>query len=302
MQLRHLQYFVAVAQERSFTRAAEKLRVAQPPLSRQVQDLEAELGVTLIRRGARPAQLTEAGRVLYEQAVHVLERVEDMRLTMRRMREASRGRIGIGFVPSTLYGRLPDIIRAYRAARPGVELALMEMTTIEQVTALKDGRIDAGFGRIPFEDPDITRVLLRREELIAALPEAHPLAERPDPVSFAALCVDRLIAYPRTPRPSYADQVQALFRDRGLRPLEVMEVRELQTALGLVAAEVGFALVPASVERLRRDGVAYRRLAEHGASSPIFMCWRRNDPSTEIVTILDLVRENYRRDGIAHDF
>ncbi len=302
MQLRHLQYFVAVAQERSFTRAAEKFRVAQPPLSRQVQDLEAELGVTLIRRGVRPAELTEEGRVLFEQAVQVLERVDEMRATARRMLESRRDRISIGFVPSTLYGRLPDIIRAYRAARPGVELALVEMTTIEQVAALKEGRIDAGFGRIPFEDPDVTRVLLRRETLIAALPDGHALAQQPGPVSLTSLCAHRLITYPKAPRPSYADQVQALFRDHHLRPLEVMEVRELQTALGLVAAEAGFALVPASVERLRRDGVTYRPLAENDASSPIFMCWRRRDPSAETGVILELIRENYRQNGIAHDF
>ena len=296
MQLRHLQYFVAVAQERSFTRAAAKLRVAQPPLSRQVQQLEEELGVSLIARATRPALLTEEGRVLYEQAVQVLDRVEEMRATMRRMREARRDVFAIGFVGSTLYGRLPDIIRAYRAVRPGVELILLELTTMEQVTALKEGRIDVGFGRIPFEDPDVIRQLLRNERLVAALPANHRLLQTPGPVSLAALCADPLIAYPKSPRPSYADQVLALLRERGLKPAALMEVRELQTALGLVAAEAGFALVPASVERLRRDNVSYRALDEE-ATSPIFMCHRRADASPDIALVTELIRDNYRRDG-----
>ena len=299
MQLRHLQYFVAVAQERSFTRAAARLRVAQPPLSRQVQQLEQELGITLIARGTRPAVLTEEGRVLYEQAVQVLDRVEEMRATMRRMREARRDVFGIGFVGSTLYGRLPDIIRAFRAVRPGVELILLELTSLEQVAALKEGRIDVGFGRIPFDDPDVTRQLLRNERLVAALPSNHKLLDRPGPVPLAALCADPLIAYPKSPRPSYADQVLALLRGRGLKPAALLEVRELQTALGLVAAEAGFSLVPASVERLRRDNVSYRALDEEGAISPIFMSHRRTDASPDIRLVTELIRDNYRRDGTA---
>lgn len=299
MQLRHLQYFVAVAQERSFTRAAARLHVAQPPLSRQVQQLEQELGVTLIARGTRPAVLTEEGRVLYEQAVQILDRVEEMRATMRRMTQGRRNVFGIGFVGSTLYGNLPGIIRAYRAARPGVELILLELTTLEQVMALKEGRIDVGFGRIAFDDPDITRQLLRNERMVAALPSHHPLLATPGALSLASLCAEPLIAYPKSPRPSYADQVLALFRERGLKPAALLEVRELQTALGLVAADAGFALVPASVERLRRDNVTYRALDEPLALSPIFMAHRRADTSPEIALVTELIRDTYCRDGTA---
>ena len=173
MELRHLRYFVAVARERSFTRAAEVLHIAQPPLSRQIQQLEEELGVVLIERGARPAHLTEQGRLLYEQAIQVLERIDEIRAIVRRMENAKRNLFGMGFVGSTLYGRLPEVIRAFRSARPEVELALLELTSLEQVTALKEGRIDVGFGRIPLEDPAITQQLLRNEKLVAALPLNH---------------------------------------------------------------------------------------------------------------------------------
>src|SRR5919202_1895344 len=133
--LRHLRYFVAVARERSFTRAAETLRIAQPPLSRQIQQLEDELETVLIERGSRPVRLTDAGRLVYEQAVQVLERIEEMKAMSRRLHEAEQPRLAIGFVASTLYGYLPEVIRRYKAARPGVELALLELTTLEQIVA-----------------------------------------------------------------------------------------------------------------------------------------------------------------------
>ncbi|WP_026872246.1 LysR family transcriptional regulator [Inquilinus limosus] len=298
MDLRQLRYFVAVARERNFTRAAEILRIAQPPLSRQIRQLEDELGVTLFERGSRPVRLTEAGRLLYEQAVRALDHMEEIHAIMRRLREAEIPRFSIGFVVSTLYGKLPEVIRRYRAARPRVELTLLELTTLEQIAALKEGRIDVGFGRIPFDDPLIERVLLRNERIIVALPETHPLLAGAGPLSLADLAGQPLIIYPKAPRPSYADQVLALFRDRGLKPTVVHEVRELQTALGLVAAETGLCLVPAGVARLQRDGVLYRPLDEEAALTPIIMSHRKDDRSPEIALMLKIIREMYRRSGI----
>jgi DNA-binding transcriptional LysR family regulator len=296
---RQLRYFVAVARERNFTRAAEKLHIAQPPLSRAIQQLEDEVGVALIDRASRPLSLTDAGRLLFEQAVQVLDRMEEMQAMAARLRQADRKLLGIGFVASTLYGYLPEVIRRYRAARPQVELSLLEMTTIEQIAALKEGRIDVGFGRIPFNDPQIERTLLRNEVLCVALPLTHRLASRTGLLKLAELSGDALVVYPRSPRPSFADQVLALVREREVKPQAVLEVRELQTALGLVAAESGICIVPASVERLRRDNVVYRRLDEPGAVSPIIMSARKGDRSPEIGLILRLVKEMYRKEGIA---
>ena len=290
---------MAVARERNFTRAAKGLRIAQPPLSRQIQQLEEDLGVVLIERGSRPVRLTDAGRLLYEQAMQVLERVEEIRAMTRRIHEAEQPRFSIGFVASTLYGYLPEVIRRYRAARPAVELVLIELTTLEQIAALKEGRIDVGFGRIPFDDAAIERTLLRNEKLSAALPRTHALAARTGRLRLDEMAGDPLVVYPKAPRPSYADQVLALFRERGLKPPVVHEVRELQTALGLVAAEAGVCLVPASVERLRRDNIVYRPLGEEGAVSPIIMSTRKGDRSPEIGRVLRLVKEIYRKEGIA---
>ncbi len=298
MELRHLRYFVAVARERNFTRAAKSLHIAQPPLSRQVQQLEDELGMLLIERGSRPLRLSEAGRLFYEQAVQVLERIDEMRAIVGRLQEANRDRFSIGFVASTLYGKLPEVIRFYRAARPGVEITLLELTSVEQIAALKDGRIDVGFGRIQLDDPAVERQLLRNEKLIAAVPTSHALLAGKVALRLNDLAAEPLIVYPKAPRPSYADQVLALFRDRGLKPPAVYEVRELQTALGLVAAEAGVCLVPASVERLRRDDVTYRKLDQEAAVSPIIMSSRKGDRSPEIALVLKLIRQIYRKEKI----
>jgi DNA-binding transcriptional LysR family regulator len=294
MELRHLHYFVTVARERNFTRAAAKLHIAQPPLSRQVQQLEDELGVELLERNCRPIRLTEAGRLVFEQATQVLERVDDIKQMIRRLQSTAR-HVTIGFVGSTLYGYLPDVIRAYRAARPDAELNLVELTTLEQINALKEGRIDVGFGRIPLEDPAIDRVLLRNERLCVALAPDHPLLQTSGPLWLADFAEEPLIVYPKAPRPSYADQVLALYRSQGLKPAALHEVKELQTALGLVAAQSGVCLVPASVERLRRDNVAYRPLRDDAAFSPILMSTRKGDRSPEIALILKLIRQIYAR-------
>jgi DNA-binding transcriptional LysR family regulator len=287
-----------VARERNFTRAAEILRIAQPPLSRQIQQLEDELGVVLFERGSRPIRLTDAGRLLYEQAMQVLDRVEEIKVMARRIHVAEQPRFSIGFVASTLYGYLPEVIRRYRAARPDVDLALHELTTLEQISALKEGRIDVGYGRIQFDDPAVERILLRNERLVAALPSAHPLSKRRGPLRLEDLAAEPLVVYPKAPRPSYADQVLALFRKRDLKPPAVYEVREFQTALGLVAAETGVCLVPASVERLRRDNVVYRPLEEADAVSPIIMSTRKGDESPDIALLLRILRQIYRKEGI----
>jgi len=298
VELRHLRYFVAVARERNFTRAAEILHIAQPPLSRQIQQLEDELGLALIERGSRPLRLSEAGRLFYEQAVQVLERIDEIKALVSRLHDADRDRFSIGFVASTLYGKLPEVIRAYRNARPNVELTLLELTSVEQIAALKEGRIDVGFGRIPLDDPALERKLLRNEKLIAAVPANHPVLTRGKSLRLEDLAIAPLIVYPKTPRPSYADQVLALFRAAGLKSPGVQEVRELQTALGLVAAEMGVCLVPASIETLRRDNVAYRPLESVLAVSPIIMSVRKGDRSPEIALVLSLIRQMYRREKI----
>ncbi|MNS05946.1 HTH-type transcriptional regulator BenM [compost metagenome] len=296
IEIRHLRYFLAVARELNFTRAAESLNMAQPPLSRQIQQLEAELGVALFDRDSRPLTLTPGGALFREQALQVVQRMDEMRGMMKRFAAAERPRFVIGFVPSIIYARLPRIIRAFREAAPEIDIHLVEMMSLEQMSALKEGRIDVGFGRVRFDDPALRREVLREERLIAALPLGHPLLSGERPIALHDLARYPLIIYPREPRPSYADQVLSLFRDQGLEPGSVQEVRELQTAIGLVAADAGLCIVPASVRRLERGDVVYREMAEH-ATSPIILSHRRDDPSEILHTLLGVVGRMYAEWG-----
>lgn len=286
MDIRHLRYFVALAEERSFTRAAARLNMAQPPLSRQIRQIEDELGVSLLDHGNRPLRLTDAGETFRERAAQILTQIEELRAVTRRVGERTR-RLTIGFVGSTLYGGLPVVVRRYREDNPAVILTLVEMITVEQLTALKEGRIDVGVGRIRLEDPAIRRELLREEALVAALPLDHSLVGRPG-LRLADLVNEPLIVYPKAPRPSYADQVLSLFRDHGLEPLVAQEVRELQTALGLVVSGAGICVVPESVQRTRNDDVVYVPITDKGATSPILMSHRLNDTTPEVAAFLRL--------------
>lgn len=293
MDFRHFKYFVAVAEERSFTRAAERLHISQPPLSRQIQQLEDELGMQLLERDARPLQLTMAGQFFYERAVRLIEQVNETITMTRRVAQKDR-RLVIGFVPSTMYGALPRIARMFRAAKPQTELVLVEKISVEQNEALNAGQIDVGFGRLRLDDPRVKREVLREEPLVLAIPAEHPLASSTVPLSLVEATPYPLLVYPRTPRPSYADQVLSIFRDKGVEPAEVHEVQEMQTALGLVASGMGLCVVPASAQRLRREEVVYRALLEPSAVSPIVMSTRLHDQSEDIVLLRSLIDEVYR--------
>jgi LysR family transcriptional regulator, benzoate and cis,cis-muconate-responsive activator of ben and cat genes len=279
MDLRHLRYFIAVATERSFTRAAERLGLAQPPLSRQIRELEERFGLQLFDRDSRPVALTDAGRLMLDHAQRVLVSVEQLRRAMQNFATSGRRRYVIGFVGSTIFGTVPLLLRRFKESAPDLDVDLIEMSTVTQITALKEGRIDAGLGRLTFEDPAIRRSVIDRERLVAAIPVGHKLARAKSAISLAELTSDTMILYPSDPRPSYADQVLALFHDQDLTLANTREVRELQTALGLVAAHSGVCLVPASVRRLGRDDIRYRPINDVAAVSPIILSWRAGDTS-----------------------
>lgn len=289
MDLRVLRYFAAVAAEGSFSRAAEKLNMAQPPLSRQVQQLEEELGLQLFHR-ARPITLTEPGRYLFEQTRQLLNRVDEVKATTQRIARGMLRQFNIGFVASTLYDTLPELIRRFRIAVPGANVQLHEMITLEQMAALKDGRIDVGFGRLRFEDAAIARQIIREERLCLVVPVNHPL-RKVKKLRLRHTVGEPLILYPNSPRPSFADQVLSFYADAAIEPTIGMEVRELQTALSLVATGAGISIVPASVQRFSRDEIRYIELDEATMRSPIIMSYRRNDRSALLQRLVELVNE-----------
>lgn len=295
MDLRQLRYFVAVARERNFTRAADTLHIAQPPLSRQIQLLEEELGVTLLIRKSRPVRLTEAGRLFYEQAMQVLGRVEQMREATRRVGLNQQSVLSIGFVASTLYSGLPTLVRKLRQHEPDLDIQLLELMSMQQIGALKEGRIDVGFGRVRHTDPNVVSIVLYEERLVAAIPQDTPLAAESSPLPVNALVSQRLIVYPKEPRPGFADHVLSLLHEHDVRPSEVQEVREIQTALGLVAAAAGVCVIPSSARQMRND-VHYRLLEGERATSPVILNHRANDNGHYIELIKQLIEEMYAED------
>lgn len=297
MELRHLRYFCAAAEALNITRAAAKLHMAQPPLTRQINQLEEEIGTRLFIRGPRGLTLTPAGQFFYEHSLQILEKLDTTVTAVRRMVRHHRELFGIGFVPSLFYGQLPLLVRGLRQ-KDYVELTLAEMTTVEQVQALKTGRIDIGFGRLRIDDPEVEQEVLFEEPMMAAVPTGHPL-DGSTP-TLEQLARYPLVLYPASPRPSLADIVLGLFRSRGLKVSVAQEAHEMQTALGLVVSHLGITLVPEQVKRQNRDGIRYLYLAEKHITSSIVCSRRRGEVPSETMkeanAILEVLVEN-RRSG-----
>jgi DNA-binding transcriptional LysR family regulator len=243
----------------------------------------------LLERG-RPLRLTEAGRYFYEHSNVLLEQLGKACDNTRRIGLGEKTWLGIGFAPSTLYGMLPELIRRLRNNDAlELELGLSEMTTLQQVQALKAGRIDVGFGRIRIDDPAIAQRVLIEDRLVAVLPAGHPLLA--GPTTLAELAREPFVLYPGNPRPSYADHVIALFDAHGLSIKVSQWTNELQTAIGLVAAGMGTTLVPASVQVLHRADIGYTPLLETTATSPIILSRRVADQSPGLNHCLQLIEE-----------
>lgn len=300
MELRHLRYFVAVVEEQSFTKAAEKLFIAQPPLSRQIQNLEAELGIVLFERGSRPLKTTQAGQFFYQHAVKILANTEEVKSMTKRIGLVERT-VTMGFVGSLLYGLLSKIVYLYRQQQCHLKIELVEMTTLEQVKALKEGRIDVGFGRLRISDPALKRMLLREEPLMLAAHASHPLSQQKNGVYLADIIDENIFLYPNNITPSFATQIQNLFSEYNLEPQHIRSVREIQLALGFVAAGEGVCIVPESARSLQLPHLNYIPILDETALSPIFMTMRNMDESEDILSLIDCIYQVYDLEAIKYD-
>lgn len=299
MELRHLRYFAAVVEEQSFTKAAEKLFIAQPPLSRQIQNLEAELGIQLFERGSRPLLTTEAGQFFYQHAVKLLSNAEEIKAMTQRVGMVEKT-VTMGFVGSLLYGLLPKIVYLFRQQQPKLKIELIEMSTKEQIQALKEGRIDVGFGRLRISDPAIRRILLRDEPLMVAVHSSHPLATQQG-LYLTDIVDEKLFLYPSHPKPNFSTQVRSLFSEYSLDPKNLKEVREIQLALGLVAAGEGICVVPESAKTIQLSHLHYIPLLDDAAVSPIFLAMRSMDESEDIRSLFDCIYQVYDLEAIKYD-
>ncbi|MCU0534415.1 MAG: LysR substrate-binding domain-containing protein [Hydrococcus sp. Prado102] len=295
IELRYLQYFVAVAEELNFGRAAERLNMAQPPLSRQISRLEKELGVELFQRTKRQVQLTEAGRVFLEEVRPILLQVEQSVRAAQRAARGEVGRLAVGFEGSFSYDIIPFSLREYQERFPNVNLIVYEMTTVEQGQALDDRRIGVGFVVPPLDNESLIFETVLRERLIVALPENHPLTNQQE-VSLQALADEPFVTGPRDRGCGLYRQVVAICRQADFEPRIVQETNEIQMMLGFVAAGLGVSLLPSSTRYFQRPGVVYRELRSPVPEIELAMVWHANSLSPVLQTFLEVVRQFNRQD------
>jgi len=300
MELRHLRYFIAVAEEGHITRAAERLGMQQPPLSQQIRALERELDVQLLRRKPRGVELTEAGRALLADARAILTHIDHAFATTRRTARGEQGRIAVGFTSSApFHPFVPRVIRAFRDSFPLIALTLEESGTVELIEDLRHERVDAAFIRTQVTDPmGVTVNPLLEEAMLAALPSTHALAaggtaDGP-PLPLAALAAETFIVYRRRSGPGLYDAIFAACHAAGFSPLVGQEAPRIVSTLNLVAAGLGIAIVPASLQRMQMDGVVYRRLSGTQPRAPLLLATRRGDTSAVVRRFLDLVKRTAR--------
>lgn len=289
-ELRLLRYFVAVAEERHFGRAAERLHIAQPPLSQQIQKLERQLGVGLIDRSRRPIELTDAGNALLNEARLALTHGQRAFAAARRAATGQLGHLHIGALQAAVDGVLPYVMRAHRRDYPGVKLELSELSTADQVAQLLEHRLDLGFLRGPVDDGSLTVQTLVDDPLAAVVWEGHPLAEH-DRIAPSLLADQPIVMWTRAAAATtYADVVE-LFRMHHIEPPVVDEVSRIQTILALVASEAGIALLPTSFINLSRNGVRFVPLHGPLPNRPLALAWRTSNQSPTLRCFLDVAAQ-----------
>jgi DNA-binding transcriptional LysR family regulator len=289
IELRHLRYFLAVAEELNFGRAAERLSITQPSLSRQIQNLEKELKIILFERNQRQIKLTAPGQIFLTEAEQILLRFDQ---GIQTIKKASRGEIGqltVGFQGSSVYDIIPVSIKSFRDRFPEVEIIMQHMTTSEQVIAIAENNLDVGFVTPPITDADLKVEILLQEPLVLALPENHPLAARSE-ISITALANEPLILASRDRGCGLHEQIFDIYQRAGLHANVVCAAREMQVILGFVAAGIGISLLPSHVKNFQRTGVIYRVLTPEAPIAGLGIAWNPENITPVLLVFLDIVR------------
>ena len=293
LELRQLRYFVAVAEELHFGRAARRLHMTQPPLSQAIQALESLLNAPLFVRTPRAVTLAPAGVALLPEARRLLAQAAELPELARRAAHGEAGRLSLAFVSTADYSVLPPLLRAYRAAYPQVHIGLREATSDVQLDELQHGRIDAGILIAPLPDKlkeTLNYLPLLSEPLILAAPSG--LIAAPGPVDLATLPALPLIVFPRAISPALHDAILGVFRAAGITPEIGQEAIQMQTIVSLVSAGMGIALVPQSVSNLMRPGVEYRPLQADTPLVDTGLAWRRDNDAPVLAGFLELLNKH----------
>lgn len=293
MELRHIRAFIAVAEELHFGRAAERLHIAQPPLSQQIRQLETHLGVRLFDRNTRSVSLTSAGEALLEPAHAVLDSVEDAQRAARAGGRGEYGRVTIGFAGASSEAALPALARAVRRAHPNLELDMRgQLYANTALAKVADGSLDLGFVRLPIATPGVEYQVVEAEELIVALPAGHPLAEQ-ETIALRDLAQESFITFPADSGSSLHAITQQVCLNEGFAPKVVQSAPDSYTILALVAAGVGVTLTLTSCMHARHDDVVYRRLSDDIPVLEAAISWRTMNTSSALQPVLAVLREVY---------
>ena len=293
-ELSQLRCFVAVAEELHFGRAAQRLNMTQPPLSRQVQLLERILGVVLLDRTSRSVRLTPAGRSFLIEAKRILRLAESAALATRRIASGDAGRVAVGFTAASGYSFLPNLVDLARTQLPNVDLTLRELVSGEQVEALLTGRIDLGLVRPPLTRPEFDKVRVLTEPLVAALPSGDPRLDK-DRISLADFDGRPMIMYAPEGAGYFHAMLTAMFDEAGASPQYVQHMAQIHSILALVHARIGAAVVPEAATKLHFEGVEFRPL-DTTPERPVelFVAWRRDNDNPSLKPLLDLIEAQAR--------
>lgn len=294
MNFRQLTYFLAVAEEMHFGRAAERLDMAQPPLSRQIKQLEDELGAVLFNRGRSAITLTQAGERLLERGKSIMAQLEDTRLEVRRLGQGAEGRLRVGFVGSATFGILPNIIKSFRANYPEVNLSLIPMNNAELHRALVSRELDVVFARPALKDSEFVTKELHEEKLILALPDIVDTGSRTI-AKLERLETHYLVLYPERPRPSYADMVLNAVEAAGFAAPLRLWCMDLQTALSLVAVGEGVCIVPESVANAPRKGMKFLSIEPEIARTSLSVNYRLDEQGVHVQNFVRLAQKVARK-------
>ena len=296
MNLQRLRYFVAVAEELHFGRAAERLHMSQPPLSQQIRLLERELDTALFDRSTRRVTLTDAGTFLYPEAVRLLSAADGVDRVMDQHRHGRAGTLRVGFVDSAAYEVMPRVLSEYRRRWPRVGYELHTMSSDEQVQALRAGRIDLGIGRAAADARNVEATLVMHEPLLVAVGASHRLAAAPQ-TSLRNLAGESIIGFDRRVSPSLHAVLAGMLGAEGVTYDPIIEATEYATILGFVAAGEGIAIVPASVQTFRPPDLHYVTLQDRSASVRLLLLTRSGEPPPLVAQALDVVAELYTAAG-----
>ena len=289
MELRHLRYFVAVAEERNFTRASERLFIAQPPLSRQIQLLEHSLGVLLLERNNRQARLTLAGQSFLQDARRILQVAESASQSARRIAHGEAGRLTLGFTAVGAYSMIPRLLVHAGHTLPDIELVLRERVSATQVHDLEAGLIDVGLVRQVLPSARVQYLPIHREPFLAALPAGHPLAARKQlrPSDFDG---EAFVMYSASEGRYFHDRIANLFAQHGVQPHYLHQLGQTHSILGLVNVGLGCAVVPASAQALRLEQVVFKPLEGMEQQAEIFLAFCRDNPNPVLEGFVEMAR------------